>query len=399
MRMDHQLYSSKYNLLKFIEIKNKNYLNMTMKKIYFIFVFSLISLLSSCSKTSEEEINLEGLNIVAPGIVRTPEERFMDLRDYPFQPNYMMIDGIRIHYLDEGPKEADPIILMHGLPTWSYLYRKMIPIFVKAGHRVIVPDMVGFGKSDKYIEKNDYSYLNHKELMKKLFINLDLDNITLMGQDWGGPIGLRVAVEMPEKFSRLIVSNGGLPSMPNPQAWIAKNFLDFNVWLNTPTSFQDLIDLRDEVSEINDEPSLIDGLRFFSKWIAHSYYAEDLDISGVMVLLGGLKNLSEEEKYAYEAPYPSSEYKMGANTFASFALHELAENETYWKDILDKWDKPLLVAFGENERTTYRLKQVFIDRVPNPTVVEDIKNAGHFIQEEAGEELAYLINDFIDGKL
>ena len=217
MRMDHQLYSSKYNLLKFIEIKDKNYLNMTMKKIYFIFVFSLISLLSSCSKTSEEEINLEGLNIVAPGIVRTPEERFMDLRDYPFQPNYMMIDGIRIHYLDEGPREADPIILMHGLPTWSYLYRKMIPIFVKAGHRVIVPDMVGFGKSDKYIEKNDYSYLNHKELMKKLFINLDLDNITLMGQDWGGPIGLRVAVEMPEKFSRLIVSNGGLPSMPNPK--------------------------------------------------------------------------------------------------------------------------------------------------------------------------------------
>ena len=179
MRMDHQLYSSKYNLLKFIEIKDKNYLNMTMKKIYFIFVFSLISLLSSCSKTSEEEINLEGLNIVAPGIVRTPEERFMDLRDYPFQPNYMMIDGIRIHYLDEGPREADPIILMHGLPTWSYLYRKMIPIFVKAGHRVIVPDMVGFGKSDKYIEKKDYSYLNHKELMKKLFINLDLDNITL----------------------------------------------------------------------------------------------------------------------------------------------------------------------------------------------------------------------------
>ena len=142
MRTDHLLYSSKYNLLKFIEIKDKNYLNMTMKKIYFIFVFSLISLLSSCSKTSEEEINLEGLNIVAPGIVRTPEERFMDLRDYPFQPNYMMIDGIRIHYLDEGPREADPIILMHGLPTWSYLYRKMIPIFVKAGHRVIVPDMV-----------------------------------------------------------------------------------------------------------------------------------------------------------------------------------------------------------------------------------------------------------------
>jgi len=371
-----------------------------MKKIYFIFIFSsIISILLSCSNTLENKISLEGLNVVAPGIIRTPEERFVNLEDYPFQPNYMMIDGVRIHYLDEGPREADPIILMHGLPTWSYLYRKMIPIFVEAGHRVIVPDMVGFGKSDKYIEKKSYSYLNHKELMKKLFINLDLNNITLMGQDWGGPIGLRVAVEIPEKFSRLIVSNGGLPSMPNPQAWIIKNFLDLNVWLNTPTSFQDLIALRNQVSEIDDEPSLIDGLRFFSRWIAHSYYAEDLDISGVMVLLGGLEKLSEGEKYAYEAPYPSSEYKMGANTFASFAMHELAENESYWKDVLDKWEKPLLVAFGENERTTYRLKQVFIDRIPNPTVVDDIKNAGHFIQEEAGEELAFLINDFIDGKL
>ena len=144
---------------------------------------------------------------------------------------------------------------------------------------------------------------------------------------------------------------------------------------------------------------MLEGLSFFSRWIAHSYHAEDLDITGVMVLLGGLDNLSDQEKYAYEAPYPNAGYKSGANTFASFALHELAENEEFWIDVLDKWDKPFLVAFGENERTTYRMKQVFIDRIPNPTVVDDIKNAGHFIQEEAGEELAYLINDFIEGKL
>ena len=373
---------------------------MFMSKLnrYFLIFFIFFSFLS-CSEKIDTADEIKDLNIVAPGIVRTPDSRFENLEDYPFKPNYMMIDGVRIHYLDEGPKESDPIILMHGLPTWSYLYRKMIPIFTEAGHRVIVPDMVGFGKSDKFINKEDYSYLGHKDLMKKLFLELDLNNITLMGQDWGGPIGLRVAVEIPEKFSRLVISNGGLPSMPNPQAWLVKNFLDFSVWLNTPTSFQDLLDLRDELSETNEVPTMLEGLSFFSRWIAHSYYAEDLDITGVMVLLGGLDNLSDQERYAYEAPYPNAGYKSGANTFASFALHELAENEEFWIDVLDKWDKPFLVAFGENERTTYRMKQVFIDRIPNPTVVDDIKNAGHFIQEEAGEELAYLINDFIEGKL
>ena len=219
---------------------------MFMSKLnqYFLIFFIFFSFLS-CSEKIDTADEIKDLNIVAPGIVRTPDSRFENLEDYPFKPNYMMIDGVRIHYLDEGPKEADPIILMHGLPTWSYLYRKMIPIFTEAGHRVIVPDMVGFGKSDKFINKEDYSYLGHKDLMKKLFLELDLNNITLMGQDWGGPIGLRVAVEIPEKFSRLVISNGGLPSMPNPQAWLVKNFLDFSVWLNTPTSFQDLLDLRD----------------------------------------------------------------------------------------------------------------------------------------------------------
>ena len=239
---------------------------MFMSKLnqYFLIFFIFFSFLS-CSDKIDTADEIKDLNIVAPGIVRTPDSRFENLEDYPFKPNYMMIDGVRIHYLDEGPKEANPIILMHGLPTWSYLYRKMIPIFTEAGHRVIVPDMVGFGKSDKFINKEDYRYLGHKDFMKKLFLELDLNNITVMGQDWGGPIGLRVAVEIPEKFSRLVISNGGLPSMPNPQAWLVKNFLDFSVWLNTPTSFQDLLDLRDELSETNEVPTMLEGLSFFFK--------------------------------------------------------------------------------------------------------------------------------------
>ena len=147
------------------------------------------------------------------------------------------------------------------------------------------------------------------------------------------------------------------------------------------------------------EASTLQTMTTFSKWIAHSYYAEDLDVVGVMKYLGGLENMTDDMIKAYEAPYPSPEYKAGANTFASFAVDELAVNEQYWIDVFEKWDKPFLVAFGENERTTYQLKKEFEERLPNPTVVADIKNAGHFIQEDAGPELAVLINDFIAGKL
>ena len=327
-------------------------------------------------------------------VLRTPDSRFVNLEDYPFKPNYIYIDNIRIHYIDEGPKNADPILLLHGLPTWSYLYRKMIPIFVDAGHRVIVPDMVGFGKSDKFIKKNDYSFLMHVNFMKKLVIDLDLNNIVLMGQDWGGPVGMRMAAEMPDRFSAIVMSNGGLPSMPNPQAWLARNIMNFNVWLNKPISMSELINELNNVSTTA-EPSATDFIGAFSKWIAHSYYTEDLDIVAVMENLGRIKDLSKSTKLAYEAPYPSSKYKAGANTFASFAVDELANNEKYMVDVYEKWEKPFLIAFGENERITYRFKGELARRIPNPTIIDDIKDAGHFIQEDAGEELAILINNFI----
>ena len=329
-----------------------------------------------------------------PSVIRTPDSRFNNLEGYPFKPNYIYIDNIRIHYLDEGPKNAEPILLLHGLPTWSYLYRTMIPVFVEAGHRVIVPDMVGFGKSDKYIEKKDYSFLMHVDFMKKLVINLDLKNIVLMGQDWGGPVGMRMIGEMPDRFSAVVMSNGGLPSMPNPQAWLSKNIMNFNVWLNKPISMDELIKELKKSSE-RQKPSTNDFFRTFSKWIAHSYYAEDLDIGAVMENLGRIQNITESTKYAYEAPYPSPKYKAGANTFASFAVDELANNEKYMVNVFEKWEKPFLIAFGENERITYRLKSELARRIPNPTVADDIKDAGHFIQEEAGEELATLINKFI----
>jgi haloalkane dehalogenase len=146
------------------------------------------------------------------GVLRTPDDCFENLPDYPFGANYVDVDGLRVHYLDEGPKDADPILLMHGEPSWSYLYRKMIPALVAAGHRCIAPDLIGFGKSDKLALRNDYSYQFHIDTMDGFVKAIDLKNITLFCQDWGSLIGIRVLIDNLDHFNRLIVSNGGLPT-------------------------------------------------------------------------------------------------------------------------------------------------------------------------------------------
>ena len=175
---------------------------------------------------------------VKEGVLRTPDDRFENLENYPFEPNYMMIDGLRIHYLDEGPNDADPIILFHGEPAWSYLFRKMIPVLTEAGYRVIVPDMVGFGKSDKFESKYDYSYQHHIEVMKELVERLDLKNATHFGQDWGGLIGLRVVAEMPNRFSQVVVSNTGMVAGEGISAWFMQRLVELTVWWNRSTTYK-----------------------------------------------------------------------------------------------------------------------------------------------------------------
>ena len=182
-----------------------------MKKIIFLGI-SLITLVSifNYSSSKDPEINYERFNLVAPGVLRTPAERFNNIVDYPYKPNYLMIGDTRIHYLDEGPKDGDIIYLLHGEPAWSYLFRKMIPTLTQAGYRVIAPDMVGFGKSDKYISIDDYSHQMHVDKMAQLIIELDLNNITAHVHDWGGLVGLRVISEEPNRFTRIIASNTSL---------------------------------------------------------------------------------------------------------------------------------------------------------------------------------------------
>ena len=331
----------------------------------------------------------------APGVLRTPDDRFENLQDYPFEANYMEIDGLRIHYLDEGPKDADPIILFHGEPAWSYLFRKMIPVLTEAGYRVVVPDMVGFGKSDKFESKYDYSYKHHVDVMKELVERLDLENTTHFGQDWGGLVGLRVVAEMPDRFAQVVVSNTGMVAGEGIRAWLTQLIMKLSVWWNGPITFEELkMAARGALN--SDNPSSGDGISMFTKWIAHSYYSKDMDVVGIIETFGGL-NLTEEERRAYEAPYPSGRYKAGAHVWPYLIPTQLKENEKYWKEVYEKWDKPFLVAFGGEERITIRMKDDFVNRIPNPTVIT-LGGAGHFVQEEVGPELAEIIINFIEGK-
>ena len=356
-----------------------------MKLLSHISIFLIISLIS---------LNLFS-NEIKNGVLRTPDERFQNLKDYPYQPNYMMIDGLRIHYLDEGPKNADPIFLLHGEPAWSYLFRKMIPILTAQGHRVIVPDCVGFGKSDKFISKFDYSYKHHVDVMKELVERLNLKNASFFGQDWGGLVGLRVVAELPDRFSHVIVSNTGMPARSGLSAWVFEKLVQLRVWWIGPITFEELMAKAEGVlTTQNPSPSL--GVSMFSNWIAYSYYASDMNISGIIENFGRL-DLSEAEAYAYEAPYPSGKYKAGAHVWPYLIPTQLAENEKLWQDVFEKWDKPFLVAFGENERITLAMKDVFLERIPNPTVIT-LGGASHFVQEEVGPELAQIISDFVRGK-
>ena len=355
-----------------------------MKLLIHISIFLIISL------TSFNLFSYEVKN----GVLRTPDERFQNLKDYPYEPNYMMIDGLRIHYLDEGPKDADPIFLLHGEPAWSYLFRKMIPTLTAQGHRVIVPDCVGFGKSDKFISKYDYSYKHHVEVMKELVQKLNLKNITFFGQDWGGLVGLRVVAELPDRFSHVVASNTGMVARSGLTAWLFEKFIQLRVWWIGPISFDELMEAAAEA--LNGNPSTSAGISMFTKWMAYSYYAEDMDIVGIIRNFGNI-DLSEEEAYAYEAPYPSGLYKAGAHVWPYLIPTQLTENEQLWKDVYEKWDKPFLVAFGEKERITLPMKDDFLNRIPNPTVIT-LGGASHFVQEEVGPELAQIISDFINGK-
>ena len=296
--------------------------------------------------------------------LRTPDDRFRNLPDYPFYPNYVEVsDGeggsLRIHYVDEGPKEGVPVLLMHGEPSWSYLYRKMILIILDAGHRAVAPDLVGFGRSDKPTERSHYTYQRHVDWMQNWLEKIALNKITLVCQDWGGLIGLRLVANNPDLFARVVVANTGLPTGDTPM----------------PAAFLN--------------------------WRKFSLEVPDFD-AGAIITMGCLKPVPQDIASAYNAPFPDDTYKEGARIFPSLVPIEPNDpasqaNRKAW-DVLSRFDKPFLTAFSDGDPITRGGEEIFKKRVPGTKDQPHttIKGGGHFLQEDCAEEFAEVIVDFIN---
>ena len=295
--------------------------------------------------------------------IRTPDERFENLPGFDFAPHYVEIDGLRIHFLDEGPLDADPVLLLHGEPSWCYLYRKMIPPITAAGHRAVAPDLIGFGRSDKLVRRRDYSYQLQVDMVTAFIKILDLKNITVFCQDWGGLIGLRVVAENPDRFARVVVANTALPAIlgsPNPLGAIPTNaFLGFPLWL----TFSQL---------------------------------SPIFRAGDVLQFGTVRNLSPQVIAAYNAPFPDSSYKAASRVYPALVGSQLRENRRAWES-LSRWQKPFLTAFGDSDPILGGGDRIFQKMVPGAKDQPHttIKDASHFLQEDKGEELGALVVDFI----
>ena len=296
-------------------------------------------------------------------VLRTPAERFAGLPGYPFEAHYLEApDGeggsLRIHYVDEGPPDADPVLLLHGEPSWSYLYRKMIPVLTAAGHRAVAPDLVGFGRSDKPARREDYTYQRHVDWMRALVEGLNLRNITLVGHDWGGLIGLRLAAEHPDRFARIVAANTFLPTGDRPAG------------------------------------------EAFLRWQRYSQETPEFHVGGI-VKGACVTDLSAEVIAAYDAPFPDDRYKAGARIFPVLVPTSpedpaVPANRKAW-EVLRRWEKPFLTAFSDSDPVTRGGDRLFQRLVPGTKGQPHttIEGAGHFLQEDKGEELAKVVVDFI----
>jgi haloalkane dehalogenase len=299
--------------------------------------------------------------------LRTPDDRFFDLSGFPYLPRYFDVpdgDGgmLRMAWVQDGPDDADPILMLHGEPSWSFLYRKMIPVLAGAGHRVVCPDLVGFGRSDKPARREDHSYARHVEWVRACaFDVLDLRRVTLVGQDWGGLIGLRLAAEHPDRFSAIVVANTGLPTgdISMPEVW----------W-----RFREAI---------QGQPSL--------------------DIGG-FVQSGCRQPMTAAVRAAYDAPFPDDSYCAGPRAMPGLVPTSpddpaTGANRSAWASVCAS-STPMLVAFSDGDPITGPMAAIFAREMAGARGIEHpvLRNAGHFLQEDAGEELAAHIVDFLRGR-
>lgn len=276
-------------------------------------------------------------------VYRTPDDRFTGLPDFPFEPHYReLASGLRVHYIDEGPRDGRPVLMMHGEPSWCFLYRKMIPPVAAAGFRVLAPDLIGFGKSDKPTSKGDYTYARHVAWMQEWFEALDLRDVILACQDWGSLVGLRLVAAMPDRFAGVVLSNGGLPEGQDPPA-------AFAAW------------------------------RRFSRW------SPVFPIGGILQR-ATKRDLSPAEVAAYDAPFPTRASKAGARIFPSLVPlgpNEAVPDQKHAWAVLETFDKPFTCAFSDGDPITRGGDAAFRERVPGAAKGSHrTLKGGHFIQED-----------------
>jgi pimeloyl-ACP methyl ester carboxylesterase len=318
--------------------------------------------------------------------VRTPDDRFSTLAGYPFEPHYATVDGLRIHYVDEGPPDGAVVLMLHGEPSWSYLYRKLIPILTAAGYRAIAPDLMGMGRSDKPIRFDSYRYLQHVDWMKEFIHQVGLTNVTLFCQDWGSLIGLRVVGDIPDTFARVVISNGRLPVVPEgikpitvPDPPLLNPDLPFPIDPNNPCT--------DAM------------LTCFERWAVYALTSPDLQPSRVVEALTAVE-LTPEEEAAYDAPYPALIYMSGPRVLPSLVntIGEAPTNDGA-RAVFDAWQKPLLTVFGRLDKTlgSDAIQAEMRDTVPGAQGQAHYAydDANHFIQEDKGEDLAQRVVAFI----
>lgn len=296
-------------------------------------------------------------------ILRTPDACFADLPDFPFSPHYTTVpDGeggdLRVAYIDEGPRDGQVVLCLHGEPTWSFLYRKVIPVLRDGGARVVAPDLIGFGRSDKPASASDYSYQRLVGWMGAWLEAVDLRDITLVCQDWGGLIGLRLVTALPKRFSRVVVANTGLPTG----------------------------DMR--MSEA------------FMAWRKFSQETPEFPV-GAIINGACTTELSPAEVAAYNAPFPEERYKAGARILPSLVPitpddPEAQRNQEAWQ-VLERWQKPFLTAFSDGDPVTRGANRLFEQRIPGARGQAHITlPGGHFLQEDCGPQLAQVTLDFMD---
>jgi haloalkane dehalogenase len=291
-------------------------------------------------------------------ILRTPEERFTSLPGFDFKPCYVDVEDLRIAYVDEGPPDGRVVLLLHGEPSWSFLYRTMIPPLASAGYRAIAIDLVGFGRSDKPTQVRDHTYERHVGWLREVVEFLDLTDITLVCQDWGGLLGLRLAAEAGDRFSAVVAANTGLPTgdHPMPDAWLR-----------------------------------------FANWVAK---ADELPIS-FLVNSGCVSDLAPDVLAAYDAPFPDESYKAGPRAMPQILPTSPDDpaapaNRAAWEALM-AWDKPFVCAFSDSDPITRDAGPLFEQLVPgakgqhHPTIT----GAGHFLQEDAGDQLAAVVLDVL----